>query len=267
VFASGDIISGEGGVDIITGSRFIGSETMVKALRTVREDKSVKAVVLRVDSPGGFALASDMIWREVNRLRESDKPLVVSVGDLAASGGYYLACPGDSIIANPGAVVGSIGIFGGKLALDSLYHKLGLDFAVLKRGENADIYSSARRFTPEQRAKMQDDVEQGYAIFVERVAQGRGMTAAEVDSVGQGRMYSGERGIDRGLVDRTGGLEDALQTAMHMAGIADEAEVVSYPGRLTFWEALARQGATGAWRWEAPEGRLFYDPVAAMLRH
>lgn len=266
VFASGDIISGEGGVDFITGGQFIGSETMVEALRRVREDDSIKGVVLRVDSPGGSALASDMIGSEVNKLRESDKPLVISVGDLAASGGYYIASPGDSIISNPGAIVGSIGIFSGKLALDSLYYKLGIDFTVLKRGENADIYSSTRPFTPEQRAKMQADVEQGYEMFVNRVAEGRGMTVAEVDSIGRGRIYSGERGIDRGLIDRIGGLEDAIQAAMHMAGIKDEAEIVPYPRRPTFWQAVMEDGPTGAWRWNWREDRLFYDPTAAMLR-
>lgn len=266
VFASGDIITGQSGVDLISGSQFIGSETMVKALRQVREDKAIRAVVLRIDSPGGSALASDMIWREVDKLRKTDKPLVVSVGDLAASGGYYLACAGDSIVANPGAIVGSIGIFGGKLTMQELFHKIGVDFDVLTRGENAAIYSLELPLTPEQREKLQDDVEQGYQVFLSRVADGRRMTTAEVDSIGQGHIYTGERGIDHGLIDRTGGLEDAIRMAMDMAKIADEAEIVSYPRRPSFWEIVREDPATRVRRGNSLEDRWFYDAAAASLR-
>jgi len=266
VFATGQIVTGAGGVDMFTGESFIGSETMVKALKSVREDESIDAVVLRIDSPGGFALAGDMIWAELNEIRESDKPLVVSVGDLCASGGYQLACASDSIISNSGSIVGSIGIFSGKLSLHGLYDKLGVDTDVITRGRNAAIFSTDTLLTPEQRDLLQRHVDQGYQTFVDRVAAGRDMTSAEVDSVGRGRIWSGERGIDMGLVDRTGGLNEAIETAMRMADIEGETWIVPYPKQLSLWEVLLRERPTGSFSWLGSEGSWYYDPTAEALR-
>ena len=266
VFASGDIVAGTGGTDIISGTQLMGAETMARALRAVREDRTIKAVVLRIDSPGGDALASDLIWREVARLRESKKPVVVSVGDLAASGGYFIACDGDSIISNPGAIVGSIGIFTGKLYVAGLYDRLGVGVDVITRGDNAAIYSWQTSLTPQQRELVRRGLQYGYDVFVSRVAEGRKMTAAEVDSVGRGRIYTGEQGIDRGLIDRIGGLEDAIRAAMHMARIADRAEIVAYPRRAPFWQQFASGRPLGIQVWQPAGNGWFYDPVAAELR-
>jgi len=208
----------------------LGSETLIKALREVRNRSSIDAIVLRVDSPGGSAQASDEIWEEVRRCAEK-KPVIASFSDLAASGGYYIAVPADTIVAEPGTLTGSIGAFGGKLNLLGLYHKLGLNVETVSRGKHAEMFSPFKDFTPEEAARFQQQMDEVYRVFVSRVAEGRGMSAGEVDSVGQGRVWTGLSAIDLGLVDVLGGLPEAFAIARSMAGIGEDesVEIEVYP--------------------------------------
>jgi protease-4 len=208
----------------------LGAETLIKALREVRERSSIRAVVLRIDSPGGSAPAADEIWREVKRCRDA-KPMIVSMSDLAASGGYYIAAPADSIVAEPGTLTGSIGVYGGKLNILGLYRKLGLNVETVARGKHAEMLSPFRDFTPEEEARFQAQMEEVYRTFVSRVSEGRHLTTSAVDSVGQGRVWTGLAAAPRRLVDRLGGLDRAFAMARRRAGIdADEAlSVEIYP--------------------------------------
>jgi protease-4 len=200
----------------------LGAQTIIKALREVRDRSSIKAVVLRIDSPGGSAQASDEIWSEVKRCAER-KPLIVSMSDLAASGGYYIAAAADSIVAQPATLTGSIGAFGGKLNMLGLYHKLGLNVETVSRGRHAEMLSPFRDFTPEEAARFQGQMEEVYRVFVSRVSEGRHLPAAAVDSVGQGRVWTGLSARGLGLVDAVGGFDRAFAMARRRAGIsADE---------------------------------------------
>lgn len=236
VVASGTIASGRS-QDSPMGGTVVGSETLIRALRQAEDRGSVKAIVLRIDSPGGSAQASDEIWHEVQRARRR-KPVIVSMSDLAASGGYYAACGADSIVAQPGTITGSIGVFGGKMNVLGLYRKLGLNVVTLSHGRNAEMLSPFTDFTPEQQQRFQDQMQIVYATFLARVSNGRGIATAEVDSIGQGRVWSGEQGRALGLVDALGGLPRAFQMARARAHIGrDEelrVEVFPRPER-TFW--------------------------------
>jgi protease-4 len=223
VIVSGTIAPGRSREDPFEG-RVLGSETLIQALREIRQRKAIKAVVLRIDSPGGAAQASDDLWREIGRLRET-KPVIVSMGDAAASGGYYLAVAGDYLIAEPGTITGSIGIFGGKLNLEGLYRKLGLGVETFSRGRHAGMLSPVRDFTAEERAVFERHLREFYRGFLQRVAKNRGMTIAEVDSVAQGREWSGLAAYDLGLVDALGGLEDAFAAARERASIPPHEEL------------------------------------------
>jgi len=203
------------------GGMILGSETLIRTLREVRNRSSIRAIVLRVDSPGGSAPASDEIWREVRRCAER-KPVIASFSDLAASGGYYIASAADSIVADPGTLTGSIGAFGGKLNLIGLYRKLGLNVETVSRGRRAGMLSPFRDFTPDEADSFQAQLDEVYRVFVSRVAEGRGWTAAEVDSVGQGRVWTGLAAHGRGLVDALGGFPAALAQARALAGLAED---------------------------------------------
>lgn len=208
----------------------VGSETLVNALRDACERRSVQAIVLRIDSPGGSGEASDDVWREVQRVRHV-KPVVVSMSNLAASGGYYIACGADAIVAEPGTITGSIGVFGGKLNYLGLAHKLGITVESISRGRHAEMMSPFRDFTPEESARFQAQLEAFYREFIGRVAQGRRMEPAVVDSLGQGRVWSGVAAKRFGLVDSLGGLDVALALARERAHVDPDRElpVVLYP--------------------------------------
>src|SRR5690606_14207863 len=223
VYAVGDIVSGEG------GDGMIGSERISRELRKVRRDDKVKAVVFRINSPGGSALASDVIWREVDLLRQ-EKPVIVSMGDVAASGGYYIAAAADSIFAQPNTITGSIGVFGVIPNMQGLMNdKLGITFDEVKTGKYADFLSNVvRPLTADERAILQMEVNRIYDTFVQRVADGRHLSVAAVDSIGQGRVWSGTQALANGLVDRLGGLDDAIAAAARKAGLEDY-RVVTYP--------------------------------------
>ena len=223
IYAVGEIVSGEsqGGA---FGGQVAGSDTVAAALRAARKDAEVKAILLRVDSPGGSGTASDVIWREVVLARKS-KPVIVSMGDLAASGGYYIAMASDVIVAQPSTITGSIGVFGGKMTLRGLYDKVGLTKEILSRGQNADLFTDYRPWTDEERAKFRSLMVSFYEEFVTKAAEGRKKTYAEIDAVAQGRVWTGSEALTHGLVDRLGGLEVALAIAKERARIDKDQEV------------------------------------------
>ena len=237
VVAEGEIIDGRS-TEGPFGGRSVGDRTLVESLREIRARKSIRAVVLRIDSPGGSGNASDAVWQELRRLRR-DKPVIVSMGDVAASGGYYMACAADAIVADPATITGSIGVFGGKLNVLGLYRKLGINVDMVTRGRHAAMWSPFRDFDAEEEALYQKSLDQFYDVFLARVAEGRKMSASEVDSVGQGRVWSGLAARERGLVDRFGGLHEAMELARARAHIAAEADIVIevYPRpRRTFFQ-------------------------------
>jgi len=222
VYAVGEIVSGEG------SDEQIGSENISRAIRTARQDKKVKAVVLRVNSPGGSALASDVIWREVV-LTKKVKPIIVSMGDVAASGGYYISTAADSIFAQANTITGSIGVFGIIPNFQKFFNnKLGITFDGVKTGKFADLGSLDRPLTAQEEAIIQQSVNKIYYSFTQKVADGRKKERSYIDSIGQGRVWTGAQAIDLGLVDRIGGIEDAIASAAKKAKISDY-KLVSYP--------------------------------------
>lgn len=222
IYANGDINGGEG------DENSIGSEGISRALRKARLDEKVKAVVLRVNSPGGSSLASDVIWREVV-LTKKVKPIIVSMGDYAASGGYYISCAADSIFAEPNTITGSIGVFAIIPNMKGFFNdKLGITFDEVKTGQFADLGSVSRPLTPAERMILQKEVNRTYDDFTKRVAQGRHVTQAYVDSIGQGRVWTGEQAIKLKLVDKIGHLDDAIAAAARKAKIKDY-KIVNYP--------------------------------------
>lgn len=222
IYASGDIISGEG------DDQTIGSERISRAIRKARTDEKVKAIVLRVNSPGGSALASDVIWREVI-LTKKTKPVIVSMGDLAASGGYYIACAADSIFAQPNTITGSIGVFAVIPNMQKFFNdKLGMTFDGVKTGKFADLGDVSRPLTDGERLILQTEVNRIYGDFTQKVANGRKKSKTYIDSIGQGRVWSGAEAVKNGLVDRLGDINDAIASAAKKAKIK-EYKVVSYP--------------------------------------
>ncbi|MDA0834771.1 MAG: signal peptide peptidase SppA [Planctomycetota bacterium] len=219
IHATGMIVTGKSTTDIL-GSEAMGSETIIKAIETARDDDSVIAVVLRIDSPGGSALASDLMWRALEKL---DKPLVASMGDVAASGGYYIAMGADYIYAEPGTLTGSIGVIGGKLATEGLYNKIGIKTTVLSRGANSGLFTSSEKFSETERAAMTKLLYAIYDQFTGKAAQGRKMEQAELEKLARGRVYTGSTAVKIGLVDELGTLHTAMQKARELGKIgADE---------------------------------------------
>ncbi|QKJ30524.1 signal peptide peptidase SppA [Mucilaginibacter mali] len=236
IYASGEINGGDG------DENTIGSETVSKALRQVRLDNKVKAVVLRVNSPGGSSLASDVIWREV-KLTHDVKPIIVSMGDYAASGGYYISCAADSIIAEPNTITGSIGIFAILPNMQKLFNdKLGVTFDGVKTGKYADLGDISRPLTPEEHAILQNQVNRGYDDFTKHVADGRKKTQQYINSIGQGRVWTGTQAIKLGLVDRLGNINDAVNMAAKKAKVTDY-KLVTYPEQKSIFNKFG-QGLT-----------------------
>ncbi len=225
IYACGEIATGESRTDFLTGGMTLGAKTLARAVRAAREDDRVKAIVLRVDSPGGDGFASDLIWRELELV---EKPLAVSMGSVAGSGGYYIACNADRVFAGPATLTGSIGVFSMKFVTAGLYEKLGIRRETFKRGERADAMSDARAFTAEEDSVLQAQVDWFYRQFVDKVAEGRGLGFEAVDSVGQGRIWAGSDAYRIGLVDSLGGLLDAVAWAKAEAGL-EECDYVFFP--------------------------------------
>jgi len=252
LYAVGIIASGRGGYDPLNGA-VIGSDAFVDEIRRVREDDSVRAIVLRIDSPGGSAVASDVIWRELMLAREEDpsRPLIASMSDLAASGGYYIAMAAEAIVAQPGTLTGSIGVYGGKLVLGGALDKLDVGHETVASSPGATIYSPFEPFSPDQRARLLDYMESFYDTFVGKAAEARGVTPTDIDAVAGGRVWTGRQALERGLVDALGGLDVAVAMAKERAGIPaeEDVELVVYPTRRGLLEALTRPfdaGGAGA---------------------
>ena len=219
IFAEGNIMDGE------SEDGVIGGTSLSRTIREAREDSTIKAVVLRVNSPGGSALASDIIWREVE-LTKQTKPVVVSMGNVAASGGYYISCAAHKIFAESSTITGSIGVFGIIPNMQGFFNnKLGITFDGAKTNEYADMMTISRALRDDEKAIIQTWIDEIYDTFKERVAEGRSMTIAEVDEVGKGRVWTGTDALDNGLIDEIGGLEDAIQAATEMAGLEDPKQI------------------------------------------
>ena len=270
VHAEGIVNLGASTVDLPGTGQLVGSRTMTEAIRAARDDSSIHAIVLRIDSPGGAATAADIIWRELSLARER-KPLVVSMGDLAASGGYYMAAPAHAIVAQPGTLTGSIGVFSGKFAAAGAFDKLGVGIDGVTYGAQADIFSPVDRFGDAGRAAMQAQVDGIYERFLEVVAEGRAMSRDEVHAVAQGRVWTGRQALARGLVDELGGLRRAVVLAQVQAGIdaEDEVTLVPYPAPRSFVEVLTgavmarAMGGESGWP-AAPYARAAYSHWAQM---
>ncbi|OGJ90941.1 MAG: signal peptide peptidase SppA [Candidatus Raymondbacteria bacterium RifOxyA12_full_50_37] len=244
VHATGTIISGESFSDFFFGENFMGAETMADIFKEIRQNDEIKAVCIRINSPGGSGTASDIIWHEIEKLKEAGKAVVVSVADMAASGGYYMACNADTIVCNAGSIVGSIGVYSGKFVLKGLYDKIGLKKEIVKFGKNADAFSDYADFTDEQRLALQTSVHDFYDEFVSRVAQGRRMSKEKVDSLGRGRVFTGAQAKEYGLVDVIGGLSDAIDITKRMAGFSDEEtpDFEVFPKRKGFFATISEDG-------------------------
>ncbi|UTW64487.1 signal peptide peptidase SppA [bacterium SCSIO 12741] len=261
VYAAGEIRSGS------SSSSVLGSKTIAQAIRKARKDSTVKAIVLRVNSPGGSALASDVIWRET-QLAKKEKPFVVSMGGLAASGGYYISCGADRIFAGANTITGSIGVFGMIPYTEEFFsNKLGVTFDGTTTNANSNIGIATRKLTPWQHDKIQESVETVYATFLGRVSDGRGLTVPEVDSIGQGRVWTGKDALERGLVDELGGLNDAIAYAADMANL-DDFRLKSYPEEKdpfeTFTEELFNQGKVSIMESYLGDDFKYYQTIQRM---
>lgn len=235
IYAIGAIESGEG------DDETIGSLRIAKAIREARKDSTIKAIVLRVNSPGGSALASDVIWRETV-LAKKEKPFVVSMGDVAASGGYYIACAADKIYAMPNTITGSIGVFGILPNMKGFFNdKLGITFDNVKTGKYADLGKVTEPLSDEEFEIIQNEVERIYEDFVSKVSEGRNLTAEAVDSIGQGRVWSGTDAKTIGLIDEFGGLEDAIKAAAELASLGDDYVIKNLPKREDPFEKLLKE--------------------------
>jgi protease-4 len=201
----------------------MGSDTICAALRAAAKSEKTKAVLFRVDSPGGSAVASDSVWREVQCVREAGKPVIVSMGTMAGSGGYYISCPADVIVATPATLTGSIGVLGGKAVTTELTDKIGLGYDAVSRGEHALMYSAHRPFSDGERERLEAWLDRIYADFTGKVAESRGMTLDAVHEIAKGRVWTGADAVGIGLVDELGGFRAALAIARERAGLPEDA--------------------------------------------
>ena len=240
IYASGEIWPGKSDTGAMGGNPSVGSDTMVRAINDAARDKTIKAIVLRVDSPGGVHYASDAIWHAVEVAKQK-KPVVVSMGDLGASGGYYISCNANKILAEPSTITGSIGIFAGKPVVKGLYDWLGVTNEYVLRGKTAGLFRETEKFTPEERERFEATVKSKYYDeFVPKVAKGRGRDPEYIDSVGQGRVWTGAQAKEKGLVDEFGGLDRAVEVARELAGIPADKGVrrVILPHTRSFFDDL-----------------------------
>lgn len=243
VYATGDIASGKS-ENSPSGSQSIGSDTLAKAVKDAAADKSIKAIVIRVDSPGGSGLASDIIWHAVDEARQK-KPVVISMGDVAASGGYYISAPASKIVAEPSTITGSIGVVAGKPVVKGLYDWLGITNEYVMRGKNAGMFRETEKFNDDERKKFEAWINTTYQDFIGKVAKGRNMGLDDVDKIGQGRVWTGAQGKNNKLVDEYGGLDRAVEVAKDLAKIPADKGVqrVIFPYPQTFLQELLNSGS------------------------
>jgi len=261
IYAVGTIMSGESLPPVMGGS------TVARWIRTARNDGSVKAIILRIDSPGGSSVGSDVIWREVALARKV-KPVIVSMSDVAGSGGYWIAMAATRIVAQPQTLTGSIGVLAGKFSIDGLLGKLGVTSEKLVFGEKADIFSPFRPFTPDERKVLKEEILWTYEQFLSKAAEGRGLTRDEVDAVGKGRIWTGRQAKDRKLVDELGGLTMALGLAKKEAAIDADEEVRLdvWPKKRSFWQTFLSRPGIGLDIMSAAGREKILDTVRMMNR-
>ena len=243
VHATGLIVSGDSGTSATSGS-IMGGDSVASDLRTARDDSAIKAIVLRVDSGGGSVVASEVIRREVELARDK-KPVVVSMSDVAASGGYWIAAPANKIVADPNTETGSIGVLTGKLNLSGLYNLLGVSTDYVATSDNATMFSDQQNFTPEQQGNIQKSLDETYAEFTSGVAKYRGMTREAVDKIGKGRVWTGAQAKDLGLVDELGGFDRAIQVAKDLAHIPSQqtVRIERFPREKPLLQQLLERGS------------------------
>jgi protease IV len=225
IYAVGGIERGKSGYNAVTGEIILGSDTITSALRQAADDKDVKAILLRIDSPGGSYVASDTIWRETVKARKAGKPLIVSMGSMAASGGYFIALAADKIVAQPATITGSIGVFGGKMVTAGFWRKLGVTWDEVHTSQNADAWTMIKDFTPAQKARFEEWLDRVYDDFTSKVAQGRKLTREAVEKIAKGRIWTGEDAKKIGLVDELGGYPVALKAVREALKLSDDAPI------------------------------------------
>lgn len=266
IYASGAIYPGSSN-DGTFGGQTVGSDTIVKAVNDAANDSSIKAIVLRVDSPGGSALASDIMWYALENAK-AKKPVVVSMGDVAASGGYYIACNATKIVAQPSSITGSIGMFMGKPVVKGLYDWLGITNQYTMRGKNSGIFRETEKWTPEERAKMEQQANNVYYNnFIPKVAKGRGKTNEEANALGQGRVWTGTQAKANGLIDEFGGLEKAIEIAKREANLPADKDVrrIIFPEPRPFFETLFGSDGSAQTK-EQQAQKAFADALPADVR-
>lgn len=238
VYVTGVIMLGESRNDRLQG-KLAGSDTIIEELQILAEDDEIEVVILRVDSPGGSALASDLIWNQIRKV-QLKKPVIVSMSGMAASGGYYISCLADSIFADAGTLTGSIGVYAGKISRTKMYQKIGVNREFITRGANALLFSDEGGFSDQQRVMFQAKMDNFYERFLQKVADGRDLTRDQAHAVAQGRVWTGRQGVEHGLVDEIGGLERALKSAKWMMGLqpSDKVRLVSFSEPLSFFERI-----------------------------
>jgi protease-4 len=265
IYGVGGVRRGRSGFDPRLRGVVMGSDTVTAAFRAAIEEKRVEAILFRVDSPGGSYVASDTIWREVVRARQAGKPVVVSMGNVAGSGGYFVAMAADAIVAQPGTITGSIGVVGGKLLTSKLWEKLGVTWDEIHRGENATMWSARSDYTPQQWDRFQAWLDRVYQDFTAKVAEGRGLAEQRVLDLARGRIWSGQDAKDLGLVDELGGLTRALEMARAAAAIPETARVrlEEFPRRRPAWKRLGRRPANSE---EEAVGSVAWQLIAPLVR-
>lgn len=240
IYGVGPIIRGKSGFDPLFSSYTMGSDTVSAAFKDAVKNEDVRAIVFRIDSPGGSAVASDIILREAVRAQKAGKPVVVSMGNVAASGGYWVAMKANKIVAEPSTITGSIGVFAGKFYTKPFWEKLGITWDTVQTSRRSAMWSGLNPYTPDEWKRFEEWLDGIYDDFLEGVAQGRGMPKERVREVARGRVWTGEQALELGLVDKLGGIRDALELAKKEAGIPEEesVRVVEYPKRKTLFELI-----------------------------
>ncbi len=255
IYGSGTVVQGDAEASPLSSTPSFASETVSKAIRDAAEDPDIAAIVLRIDSPGGSALASELIWRALRRAREKGKPVIASFSDVAASGGYYAASAADAIVSNPGTLTGSIGVFALRPAVAGLLEKLEIGMDSLTRGAHADFLVAGEKMSPEAHARLQSSVLDTYQLFLKRVSDGRKMMTEKVDAIAQGRVWTGKQALDVGLVDELGGLYTAVRRAKTEVGLGLDVDValVPFPEQKPLTQQLIEMFQTAAIRAGGPE--------------
>jgi protease-4 len=271
IYGVGAVQRGAGGFSPLSGTA-MGSDTVAAAFRAAREDDDVKAIVFRVDSPGGSYVASDTIWRETQLARKAGKPVIVTMGNLAGSGGYFVAMGADKIVAQPGTITASIGVLGGKLLTKGFWDKLGITYDEVHTSDNGTMFTGAQDYTPKEWGKFQQWLDRVYADFTSKVAEGRKLDKARVQQIARGRIWTGEDALGLGLVDALGGFDVALKLAKEAAKIpaADDVNLVVFPRKKSFFEALTQKmpdnSEGDAWARLAVDLAGTLRPAVAVLR-